>query len=147
MATETIPANADICRNCGAPAPGKFCASCGQETYTRLPTLRKFMHDATGRLVSLDSRLWRTLFALVAKPGFLTREYFDGRRRRYVRPTRLYLVMSVILFGVLRFETPQIPFDESAIVIDGPGKASRPAAAKSDRVRPDKTAAPAQPVP
>jgi Protein of unknown function (DUF3667) len=146
MSTETSPADADTCRNCGALAPDKFCPSCGQETDTRLPTLRKFMHDATGRLVSFDSRLWRTLFALVAKPGFLTREYFNGRRRRYIRPTRLYLVMSVILFGVLRFETPQIPFDESALVIDGPGKASRPAA-KSDRVRPDKTAAPAQPAP
>jgi Protein of unknown function (DUF3667) len=42
------------------------------------------MHDATGRLIAFDGRLWRTLFALVFKPGFLTREYFDGRRRRYV---------------------------------------------------------------
>jgi Protein of unknown function (DUF3667) len=147
MCAAAIPADPHICRNCGAPAPGKFCASCGQETDTRLPTLRKFMHDATGRVISFDSRMWRTLFALVAKPGFLTREYFDGRRRRYVRPTRLFLVMSVILFGLLRLEVPPIPFDERTIIIDAPEKASRPAGAKSDRVQPDKPAAPAQRAP
>src|ERR1700681_3382833 len=120
MSAAALPADANLCRNCGVPAPDAFCPSCGQETDTRLPTLRKFMHDATGRLISFDSRLWRTLFALVAKPGFLTREYFVGRRRRYVRPTRLFLVMSVILFGLLRLTTPAIPFDDRTIIIDEP---------------------------
>ena len=40
--------------------------------------------------------------ALVFRPGFLTREYFAGRRRRYVRPARLFLVASVLLFAALR---------------------------------------------
>lgn len=135
MSAAALPADANICRNCGAPAPGAFCPSCGQETDTRLPTVRQFMHDATGRLIAFDGRLWRTLFALVFKPGFLTREYFDGRRRRYVRPTRLFLVTSLILFGVLRLTTGTIPFDERTIVVDEPDKASRPAtAARSDGV-------------
>jgi hypothetical protein len=128
MSAAALPANANICRNC-ALAPGAFCPSCGQETDTRLPTVRQFMHDATGRLIALDGRLWRTLFALIFKPGFLTREYFDGRRRRYVRPTRLFLVTSLILFGVLRLTTGTIPFDERTIVVDEPDKASRPTTA------------------
>jgi hypothetical protein len=135
MSAHALPADANICRNCGSPAPGAFCPSCGQETDTRLPTVRQFMRDATGRLIAFDGRLWRTLFALVAKPGFLTREYFDGRRRRYVRPTRLFLVMSVILFAVLRLATPPIPFDERTIIVDEPEKASTPAsAARNDGV-------------
>ena len=135
MSAAALLANANICRNCGAPAPDAFCPSCGQETDTRLPTVRQFMHDATGRLIAFDGRLWRTLFALVFKPGFLTREYFDGRRRRYVRPTRLFLVTSLILFGVLRLTTGTIPFDERTIVVDEPDNASRPAtAARSDGV-------------
>src|SRR5450755_1752763 len=125
MSAATLPADANLCRNCGAPAPGAFCPSCGQETDTRLPTLRQFMRDATGRLISWDGRLRRTLFALVAKPGFLTREYFDGRRRRYVRPTRLFLAMSVILFAVLRLTAGTIPFDERTIIADEPAKANR----------------------
>jgi len=95
------------CRNCGAAAPGEYCPSCGQETRVALPTLREFMRDAMGRLVGFDGRLWRTLYGLVLRPGFLTKEYFAGRRRRYVRPGRLFLVMSLLLFAVVGFvESP-----------------------------------------
>lgn len=88
------------CRNCGSPAPGAYCAACGQETRARLPTLREFGREAAGRYVALDGTLWRTLGALVFRPGFLTREYLDGRRRRYVRPFRLYLAASLLCFLV-----------------------------------------------
>jgi hypothetical protein len=89
------------CRNCGAAAPDAYCAHCGQETRERLPTLREFAREAAGRYVALDGTLWRTLFALLFRPGFLTREYIAGRRRRYVRPFRLYLAASLICFLAL----------------------------------------------
>jgi hypothetical protein len=149
MSADAFAADANLCRNCGAVAPGAFCPACGQETDTRLPTLRKFMHDATGRLVSFDSRMWRTLFALVARPGFLTREYLDGRRKRYLRPTRLYLIMSLLLFAVLRLVTPPLYFDDKGIVIykadeDNEDKAApRPATKPVQRDRSEKASAPA----
>jgi hypothetical protein len=90
------------CRNCGAPAPGTYCPACGQETQARLPKFTQFMREAAGRYVALDGRLWRTLAALLFRPGFLTREYLAGRRRRYIRPARLFLVASLLLFAVLR---------------------------------------------
>ena len=67
-----------------------------------LPTARQFLKDAAGRYVSLDGRLWRTLAALLFRPGFLTREYLAGRRRRYVRPARLFLVLSIAMFALFR---------------------------------------------
>jgi hypothetical protein len=72
-----------------------------------LPTVRALLSEATGRYVALDGRLWRTLFGLLFRPGFLTREYFAGRRRRYIRPARLFLVLSIAL---LRFtgEPPKL---------------------------------------
>jgi hypothetical protein len=73
----------------------------------RLPTLREFMREAAGRYVSIDGRFWRSIVALLARPGFLTREYLIGRRRRYIRPARLYLFTTLIFFGVSRlFLTP-----------------------------------------
>jgi len=109
----TAPADAaKTCVNCGAIAGDVYCPACGQETDVRLPTLRQFMRDATGSLVAIDGRLWRTLRALIAQPGFLVREYFRGRRKHYVRPARLFLVTSLILFAVLRFTTEPIRFDE-----------------------------------
>ncbi len=68
-----------------------------------LPTFRSFMREAAGRYVALDGRLWRTLWALVARPGMLTLEYFAGRRRRYIRPARLFLVLYLLLFAAIGF--------------------------------------------
>ena len=104
------------CRNCGAQAPGVFCPSCGQETKLALPTARQFVKDAAGRYVSLDGRLWRTLGALLLRPGFLTREYLEGRRRRYVRPARLFLVLSLALFALFRIVVEMPSFDDRDLV-------------------------------
>ena len=111
------------CANCGAPATGRYCSECGQETALALPTARQFLREAAGRYVALDGRMWRTLAALLFRPGFLTRAYFAGQRRRYVRPARLFLVLSLAMFAVFRiaFEVPPIdviqgdaPADEAA---------------------------------
>lgn len=91
-----------ICANCGAPAPGVYCPQCGQETKLALPSAAAFLRDAAGRYIALDGRAWRTLRDLAFRPGFLTREYFAGRRRRYIRPGRLFLVMSLAMFAVFR---------------------------------------------
>ena len=49
----------------------------------------------------LDSRLLRTLWSLVAKPGRLTREFTQGRRASYMSPVRLYLITSLVFFFFL----------------------------------------------
>lgn len=91
------------CANCGAPIVGAFCPRCGQETTLALPTARAFLREAAGRYIAWDGRTWRTLAALFFRPGFLTREYLAGRRRRYVRPGRLFVVLSIAFFAVVRF--------------------------------------------
>jgi len=107
----TSPAAERRCRNCGEYAPGAYCPACGQETRDRLPTLREFMREAAGRLVAFDGKLWKTLGALFFRPGFLTREYFAGRRRRYIRPARLFLIASLILFAALQIAIALMDID------------------------------------
>jgi hypothetical protein len=99
--TAVTPAGA--CRNCGADAPWNYCPNCGQETTIALPSAIAFLREAAGRYVRFDGTMWRSLHALLFRPGFLTREYLAGRRRRYVRPARLFVVLSIVLFAVLRF--------------------------------------------
>ena len=97
------PARTDLaCRNCGTQAPLKFCPECGQETTLHPPTLGEFLHEFVGHYVALEGPLWRTLGMLLLKPGRLTREYLDGRRRQYVLPLRLYLTASFLFFLVLK---------------------------------------------
>jgi hypothetical protein len=53
-------------------------------------------------MTHVDSRLWRTLLSLIARPGFLTQEYISGRQVRYLPPVQLYLVLSVAFFLLAR---------------------------------------------
>ena len=89
------------CDNCGASVPGRYCGICGQRLEAPVHTLGHFLTVAAEDISHADSRLWRTLAALLFKPGFLTREFLDGRRARYLPPVRLYLVLSVLFFVVI----------------------------------------------
>ena len=112
------PSHDDTCRNCGAHATGDFCPDCGQETRIAMPTFAAFMREAAGRYVALDGRLWRTLAALVGRPGYLTREYFMGRRRRYIRPARLFLVLYLLLFAVIGFLQSPLDLKDEVVIVE-----------------------------
>lgn len=86
------------CLNCGAELAGAFCRQCGQKHEPHIHSLRHFAAEAFESLTHADSRLWRTLWLLVSKPGLLTQEFFAGRRARYLPPVRFYLVVSVLFF-------------------------------------------------
>ncbi|HKD54769.1 MAG TPA: DUF3667 domain-containing protein [Steroidobacteraceae bacterium] len=92
------PVVAARCDNCGAPVTEKYCGNCGQRLEPPVHSLWHFMHVALEDMTHADSRLWRTLAALLFKPGFLTREFLAARRARYLPPVRLYLVLSVAFF-------------------------------------------------
>jgi hypothetical protein len=103
------PAGAGItrCANCGAPLAGRYCSACGQRHQDEpIHHFGHFVREATEDLTHADSRLWQTLIALLFRPGFLTREFLEGRRVRYLPPVRLYLVLSVAFF-LIAAVTPQ----------------------------------------
>ena len=135
-AAPSAVAPADACRNCGAHATGHFCPNCGQETRIALPTFPAFMREAAGRYVALDGRLGRTLAALVARPGFLTLEYFAGRRKRYIRPARLFLVLWLLLFAVIGIVQSPIDIKDSVVQVEPDPEAEAPAAPRGKDAAP-----------
>jgi len=82
----------------GAPLSGRYCSACGQRREPPLHSLWHFCQVAAEDLTHADSRVWRTLLALLLQPGYLTREFLAGRRARFLPPLRLYLVLSVVFF-------------------------------------------------
>jgi hypothetical protein len=86
------------CANCQTPLVGPFCSNCGQRHEPHMHSMREFASETFEGFTHADSRLWRTLWYLLMKPGFLTVEFLEGRRARYLPPFRLYLVLSVVLF-------------------------------------------------
>jgi len=95
------------CTNCGAERADVYCARCGE----RQPghhdlSAGYFLHDVVHEFVHLDSKLFRTLRDLVARPGFLTEEYFAGRKSRYIAPLRLFLTLFALQFLAFTFYKP-----------------------------------------
>ncbi len=88
------------CRNCDAPLSGPYCAQCGQHAHESARTLGALLHEAWHVITHVDGRFWTTLWLLLVKPGQLTLEYFADRRARYMPPVRLYIVISIVFFGL-----------------------------------------------
>jgi hypothetical protein len=86
------------CANCGAPVASRYCGECGQRVEHLTHSIGHFLREAVEDLTHADSRLWRTLLNLLARPGYLTCELLAGRRARYLPPLRLYLVLSLAFF-------------------------------------------------
>jgi hypothetical protein len=87
------------CLNCGSGLTGKFCSQCGQEN---VEIHENFFH-LVGHFVSdylhFDSKFFRSVVPLFIKPGFLTKEFWAGRRTKYIHPLRIFFFVT-ILFAV-----------------------------------------------
>jgi hypothetical protein len=88
------------CTNCGAPLQGTFCHVCGQKAVSLEVSLRDLLHEAIHEFGHLDGKIVQTLKVLVTKPGLLTKELLEGRRKRYISPVRLYLTCSLVFFAL-----------------------------------------------
>jgi hypothetical protein len=64
------------------------------------PSLHDFLHDLAHELLHVDGKIFQSVRLLLTRPGYLTAEYFRGRRATYVSPIRLYLIFSVAFFAV-----------------------------------------------
>src|SRR5579872_3089646 len=92
------------CTNCGAALVGPRCSHCGEEQPSGHDlSLHGFIHEALDEVLHFDAKVPTTLRYLITRPGFLSTEYFAGRKSRYIRPLRLYLVIFTINFFLYTF--------------------------------------------
>ena len=89
------------CPNCGKPMIGAYCAVCGQERDTHRRSVWGLVKVLIEDVISFDSRILRTAYALLARPGELASAFREGRTQRYLPALRLYLFVSLIFFLVL----------------------------------------------
>jgi hypothetical protein len=98
------------CANCGENIDLAFCPACGQRRFVESDRriahlLQEFFESAT----NFDSRFWRSLRALIFKPGKLSRQYIIGRRGHWMAPVSLFVLANVLYFfapGLKDFELP-----------------------------------------
>lgn len=103
LASDNVPdANQSAnCFSCKAPLKGLYCTECGQKNDNYRRSIFSLIADLFGSIFSLESRIWRTWGNLLFRPGKVAREFSDGRRMHWSSPVRVYLAMSIILFGFM----------------------------------------------
>lgn len=137
-AIESLPAPAPVvepapppprfaaCGNCASPLYGGYCYRCGQPEKGMIRSLREVGSDLADIVFNVDSRIFRSIFDLYFRPGFLTTEYCAGRRVRYVTPFRLFFVLCVLsIFAVQLSMEDMFQGEGDDIVLDGGGEAQK----------------------
>ncbi|MBY0572625.1 MAG: DUF3667 domain-containing protein [Undibacterium sp.] len=95
------------CANCGTPLSGHYCHACGQSSHIHRSLLHMFEELLHG-LFHFDTKAWRTIPALMFRPGELTRQYIEGKRTSFVSPLALFLFLIFLMFFVFSLVTDEI---------------------------------------
>ena len=125
----------DQCENCGALLHGPYCSECGQRSADRVVPLWHMLNEALEAVIELDMRVLHTFPKFLFLPGRLTKEYVNGRRKRYIRPFRLYLFTTFLLFTVLAFTAGQgfqFPFNPQVAPAQADSVQAEPSVGQSD---------------
>lgn len=122
------PIASSTCANCQSAMTGPFCAQCGQARFVESDRrLSHLLKQAFDHLTDFDSRLWRSLLALLFQPGRMTHDYLIGRRQYWMAPVSLFLLANVLYFfapAVTDFDLPftdQVPGELALPVVQARG--------------------------
>ena len=91
------------CLNCenDISEDDNFCPHCGQVNDLKNVSLKQYLSAYFDDFLSFDSRFLNTIVGLVFKPGFVTKNYVEGKRMRYMNPFRLYIQITILFFLVV----------------------------------------------
>lgn len=93
-------AKLDKCQNCQHPLDddANFCPNCGQKALPDYLSVRYFISEFLNNYFSFDSKFVNTIRPLLFKPAFLSLEFIEGRRIRYINPVQLFIFISFLYF-------------------------------------------------
>ncbi|WP_435624924.1 DUF3667 domain-containing protein [Flagellimonas sp.] len=101
------------CLNCGheLDVSDKYCPNCSQMNSTKKVALRDFFDEFFSSLVNYDSKLLKTLTALLIRPGTITKDYIQGKRIAYTNPFRFLLSLAFLYFLMFTYNSTFSEFD------------------------------------
>ncbi|MCM5663993.1 DUF3667 domain-containing protein [Galbibacter mesophilus] len=95
------------CLNCELPLDKSdaYCPNCGQVNSTKKLNIFDMLEEFFSSLFSYDSKLRKTLTALVLRPGKITREFVNGKRATYTNPFRFFLSVTIVYFLMIAYNS------------------------------------------
>jgi hypothetical protein len=88
-----------ICKSCGNTFSGNYCNECGEKVlHASDRSFKKFAETILKAITFADSTFVKTLWLVLKKPGFISREFVEGRRVNYLKPLSLFLLLNLAYF-------------------------------------------------
>lgn len=97
-----------FCLNCNTPLQkdDNFCPKCGQENKDQKVSLQVLLNDFFSNYLNFDSAFFKTIPVFLTKPGKLTTTFNEGKRKHFLHPIRLYLILSLFYFFTISMIIP-----------------------------------------
>lgn len=110
MQGKQAPRNSEepcTCRNCGTTYVGNFCGRCGQSRKTPRYRFSNAVKNILGGFTNIDNGFGRTLIDLLYRPGYMIRDFIDGKRIQYFRPFQTLFILAALYIMVVQVIDPE----------------------------------------
>jgi hypothetical protein len=112
-----------------------YCGHCGQKMKSVVRHFGLLLSEFFTDVLNLDAKLLRTIKPLLFRPGFLSREYFQGRRMHYVSPLKLYFFLSIVTFFLIQHSLNATVLEEAIQTDSSPTDPKSEAARNEERLQ------------
>jgi len=93
------PAGSHTCKSCHHTFTGNYCNLCGEKILTKQDrSFKAVLNNAFRTVTSVDSQFVKTLWLVLTQPGFLARDFANGKRVNHLNPMSLFFVLNLIYF-------------------------------------------------
>ncbi|MDQ7949867.1 MAG: DUF3667 domain-containing protein [Pedobacter sp.] len=87
------------CLSCGATIAENYCGHCGEKKFDSHDLTVKHLAEETFEgFTHFDSKFFKSIKVLVARPGQLSVDFCNGKRVPYMRPFALFFVCNILFF-------------------------------------------------
>ncbi len=89
----------NLCKNCTHTFDGNFCSNCGQKTNTKRLDWHYIYDELKYTFLHINNGLLYTSKQLFVRPGFMVKEFLEGKRVKHYKP----ILMVFVLAGITGF--------------------------------------------
>ena len=113
--TETPQMEIYTCKNCGEVYAGNYCTRCGQTYDTPRFTIRNAFQNILSGFFNIDDGFSRNLLEFLYRPGYMIRNYLDGKRVHYFKPFQtLFVLAALYVIAVQLFDPTSMRLSQQA---------------------------------
>lgn len=104
---DSTPFETSTCKNCGETYIGNYCPRCGQTKDTPRFSIRNAFQNILSGFFNIDSGFSRNLLEFLCRPGYMIRNYLDGKRVHYFKPFQTLFVLAALYVMMVQMVDPE----------------------------------------